>query len=247
MTNGPEIRRFNGIEDMSEAAAGLIVTRAGEKAGNGKSFSAALSGGNTPRRLYQLLATDAVSSRLPWEQIHLFQVDERCVPPDDSLSNFRMIREALLDRVPAAKAGFHRMEAERPDLDQTARDYAAELARILQPAPGQVPRLDLVLLGMGDDGHTASLFPGSKALTEAKLWVMPNYVEKFHMNRMTLTFPLLNAAAELVFLLAGADKAETLQQVLQPGPGAPKFPAQGIRPENGQVRWYLDADSARLL
>ncbi|HUY15046.1 MAG TPA: 6-phosphogluconolactonase [Terriglobia bacterium] len=247
MTNGPEIRRFNGIEDMSEAAAGLIVARTGEKAANGKPFSLALSGGNTPRRLYQLLASDAFSAQLPWQQIHLFQVDERCVPPDHSLSNFRMIREELLDRVPAAKSGFHRMEAERPDLDQTARDYANELAHILQPAPGQVPRLDLVLLGMGNDGHTASLFPASKAPAEMKLWVMPNYVEKFHMNRMTLTFPVLNAAAELVFLVAGADKAETIQKVLHPGQGAPQFPAQGICPANGQVRWYLDADAARLI
>ncbi|MGH9433201.1 MAG: 6-phosphogluconolactonase [Terriglobia bacterium] len=247
MTNGPEICRFNGLEDLSEAAARLIINRARDKASHGKSFSVALSGGHTPQRLYQLLATNAISGQLPWEHVHLFQVDERCVPPDDAESNFRMIREAWLDRVPAAKSNFHRMAAEQPDLDQAARDYANQLAQVLRPAPGQFPRLDLVLLGMGNDGHTASLFPGSKALTEMKLWVMPNYVDKFHMNRMTLTYPVLNAAAELVFLVAGADKAETLQKVLHGGDGAPQFPAQGIRPVNGQVRWYLDAEAARLV
>ncbi len=247
MINPPKIRRFTGLEDMSEAAASLVVTRACAKVATGKIFSLALSGGNTPRRLYQLLATDAISAQLPWEHTHLFQVDERCVPPDHPESNFRMIREAWLDRVPAAKAHFHRMAAEQPDLDQAACDYANELAQVLQPAPGQFPRFDLILLGMGSDGHTASLFLGSKALTEMKLWVTSNFVEKFHMNRLTLTFPVLNAAAELVFLVAGADKAETLQKVLRPEQGAAQFPSQGIHPANGQVRWYLDADAARLI
>jgi 6-phosphogluconolactonase len=247
MTAPPEIRRFASVEAMSEAAARLIVERARVKAAQGKAFSIALSGGHTPRRLYELLSANPISSELPWRQIHLFQVDERCVPPDHPESNFRMIRETLLDRLPAAQVQFHRMEAERPDLNQAASGYAEKLAQVLQPAPGQVPRLDLVLLGMGGDGHTASLFPGSKALSEMKLWVAPNYVDKLRMHRLTLTYPVLNAAAELVFLVAGADKAETVRKVLEMGQDGLQFPAQGIRPVDGVVRWFLDAEAARLL
>jgi 6-phosphogluconolactonase len=247
MTSEPEVRRFRGLEDMSEAAAQLIIAGARGAASSGKPFGLALSGGHTPQRLFQLLATDAISDQLPWHHIHLFQVDERCVPPDTAQSNYRMIREAWLDRVPSAMAHFHRMEAERADLDRAAHDYADALAEVLEPAPGQFPRLNLVLLGMGNDGHTASLFPGSKALSEMKLWVVPNHVEKLKMYRMTLTYPVLNAAAELVFMVAGEDKAETLQKVLHAADGAPQFPAQGIRPTNGHVRWYLDQAAAHLL
>ena len=237
------IQIFENLDDLSGAAARRFEALAREKASRGEIFSAALSGGSTPRRLYQMLADPAL--RIAWDRIHLFQVDERCVPPDDSESNYRMIREALLDRVPIPKANFHRMAAERDDGEEVAREYSAELASVLQPKAGEWPRFDLIFLGMGADGHTASLFPSSPALQERKLWVCPNYSERLGKHRITLTFPILNAASEIIFLVSGEDKAETLCQVLEGPPGS--FPAQGVKPLNGLLTWLVDKGSTRLL
>ena len=244
----PEVRVFPNLEDLSREAASRFEELAKRRVAEGRIFAAALSGGSTPRRLYQLLAGPPFSDRIPWRSVHLFQVDERCVPPDHPDSNYRMVREALLTNGLVPEPNFHRMAAELPDRDAAARQYAEELARILKPpASSDWPRLDLVLLGMGPDGHTASLFPGSAALDEQSRWVAPNYVEKLKAYRLTLTFPVLNAAAEIIFLVAGADKAEALRQVLDPSSAADKFPAQRVRPAQGQVRWYVDKAAARLL
>ncbi len=205
----------------------------------------ALSGGTTPKLLFELLASPNFQGRVRWSNLQLFQVDERCVPPDDPQSNYRMIRQALLESVPLPAENFHRMAAECPDREQAAREYAEELARVLHPAPGEWPRLDLVFLGMGPDGHTASLFPGSHALDERSAWVAPNFVAKLDSFRLTLTLPVLNAAAHVIFLVAGADKAETLRQVLE-GPEG-RFPAQLIQPARGRLSWFLDESAAHLL
>ena len=170
----PEIRIFDGLEPLSWAAATRLEEQARVKAIEKKPFSVALSGGSTPKLLYELLGSPTFAGRVRWPNVHLFQVDERCVPPDDPQSNYRMIRQALLESAPLPEENFHRMAAERPDREQAARDYAEELARVLRPAPGEWPRLDLVFLGMGPDGHTASLFPGSQALGERTAWVVPN-------------------------------------------------------------------------
>ena len=243
----PEVRVFPNLEDLSRQAASRFEDLAKRRVAEGRIFAAALSGGSTPRRLYQLLASVPFSDRIPWRSVHLFQVDERCVPPDHADSNYRMVREALLTNGLVPAPNFHRMAAELPDREQAARQYAEELARILKPQAGDWPRLDLALLGMGPDGHTASLFPGSAALDEQSRWVAPNYVEKLNAYRLTLTFPVLNAAAEIIFLVAGADKAEALRQVLDASSAAEKFPAQRVRPAEGQVRWYVDEAAARLL
>ena len=158
-----------------------------------------------------------------------------------------LFRLALLGKGLVPEPNFHRMAAELPDRDAAAQQYAEELARILRPQTSDWPRLDLVLLGVGPDGHTASLFPGSAALDEQSRWVAPNYVEKLTSYRLTLTFPVLNAAAEIIFLVAGADKAEALRQVLDASSAAGKLPAQRIRPAQGQVRWYVDKAAARFL
>lgn len=234
---------FENLDDLSVAAARRFEMLARQKVSLGQTFSLALSGGSTPRRLYQMLADPALC--IAWDRVHLFQVDERCVPPDDPESNYRMIRDALLGRVPIPKDNFHRIAAEREDRDEAARDYAAELARILQPKAGEWPRFDLIFLGMGADGHTASLFPSSAALQERKLWVRANYSERLGKHRITLTFPVLNAASEIIFLVSGEDKAETLWQVLEGRPGI--FPAQGVKPQNGLLSWFVDKGSARLL
>jgi 6-phosphogluconolactonase len=242
-----EIRIFPSLEDLSRQAATDFAERARARHALGRSFSAALSGGATPRRLYELLASPPISSRIDWNKAHLFQVDERCVPPDDTQSNFRLIREALLRRVALPAANFHRMAAEQADREGATRAYAAEIARVLKPRADAPPRFDWVLLGMGTDGHTASLFPGSRAVQERTEWVRPNFVEKLGAWRITLTLPVLNAAARVVFLVSGGEKAETLARVLE-GPAMPEeLPAQAVEPREGTVAWYVDEAAAGVL
>ncbi len=241
----PEIRIFDGLEPLSWAAATRLEEQARVKAIEKKPLTVALSGGSTPKLLFELLASPNFQGRIRWSNLHLFQVDERCVPPDDLQSNYRMIRQALLESVPLPEGNFHRMAAERPDRDQAAQEYGEEIAQVLHPAPEEWPRFDLILLGMGPDGHTASLFPGSQALQERRAWVTPNFAPKLNSFRLTLTLPVLNAAAHVIFLVAGGDKAETLQQVLE-GP-AGQFPAQLIQPANGKLSWFLDESAAHLL
>lgn len=241
----PEIRIFDDLEHLSWAAATRFEELARIKAIEKKIFTVALSGGSTPKLLYEILGSPAFAGRVRWPNVHLFQVDERCVGPDDPDSNYRLIRRAMLESSPLPEGNFHRMAAERPDREQAARDYAQDLARILQPAPGEFPRLELVLLGMGPDGHTASFFPGSAALDEQAAWVVPNYVEKLNAFRLTLTLPVLNAAAHVIFMVTGTDKAATLREVLEGPPDL--FPAQRIRPARGRVSWFVDGGAAQLL
>jgi 6-phosphogluconolactonase len=240
-----EVKVFSSLEEMSWAAVCAFEDLSRLKAVENKTFSAALSGGLTPRLFYQILGSPALAGRIRWKNIHLFQVDERCVPPDHPDSNYRMIREALLDNADIPAENFHRMQAEETDLDRAARDYAHELARVLQPQDGDWPRLDMVFLGMGPDGHTASLFPGTAALEEQTVWVRPNNVERLGLRRLTMTFPALNAAAHVIFMVAGADKAEALRKVLE-GPSG-QFPAQKVQPLNGSLSWFLDEAAARKL
>lgn len=241
----PTVKVFSTLEELSWAAAARFEEFARIHTVKKKVFSVALSGGLTPKLLYQILASQTFAGRIRWERVHLFQVDERCVPPDHPQSNYGMIRETLLSRVPIPDANVHRMAAEQEDREEACRQYAAELARVLKPAQGELPRLNMVLLGMGPDGHTASLFPGSEALDEQVLWVRPNYLEKLKMHRLTLTLPVLNAAAEVAFLIAGADKAQTLRQVLEGAPG--QLPAQKVQPVKGNVTWFVDEAAGRLL
>jgi 6-phosphogluconolactonase len=240
-----DVKVFSSLEEMSWAAACAFEDLSRLKASENKTLSAALSGGLTPRLLYQILGSLALDGRIRWNNTQLFQVDERCLPPDHPDSNYRMIREALLDNADIPAENFHRMQAERRDLDQAARDYAHELARVLPPQNGDRPRLDMVFLGMGPDGHTASLFPGTPALEEQTVWVRPNLVERLGMRRLTMTLPLLNAAAHVIFLVAGADKAEGLRMVLEGPPG--QLPAQRIQPLDGSLSWFLDEAAARKL
>jgi 6-phosphogluconolactonase len=238
---------FPGLEDLSRAAAGRFTELARERVQQGKVFTVALSGGSTPRTFLEILANPEFSQRIQWESVHLFQVDERCVPPEHLQSNYRMIHGSLLRLVPAAAENFHRMKAEQEARDAASAEYEAEIATVLAPAEGRSPRFDLVFLGLGSDGHTASLFPGSAALSENSKWVCPNYVEKLQMHRLTLTYPVLNAASEIVFLAAGSGKAEILRQVLE-GPHDPRrLPAQGVQPAVGGVTWYLDRAAGNLL
>ena len=211
-------------------------------------FAVALSGGSTPKALFQLLARDPFRSAVPWDRIELFWGDERCVSPDHADSNYRMTRESLLQAVPITPARTHRIEAEKDDHAAVAAAYEAEIARVLGGTPGGTPPVfDLVFLGMGPDGHTASLFPGTTALGERRRWVVANHVPKFKADRITLTYPILNQAARVVFLAAGGDKASVLQEVLEGPPALERLPSQGIRPDAGELLWLVDRAAAAQL
>jgi 6-phosphogluconolactonase len=242
-----DIRRFPDAEAVSRAAAEEFARRAAEAAAARGRFAVLLSGGSTPRRMYQLLAEPPYRDQVDWGRVDVFWGDERAVPPDHLDSNYRMAREALLSKVPVPPARVHRMEAERADRDAAAREYQAGIARAFGvPDSGAPPAFDLALLGLGPDGHTASLFPGTAALKETGRWVVVNYVPKFAADRMTVTAPVLNRAREVLFLVAGPDKAGPLAEVLE-GPRDPeRLPAQLVRPE-GRLDWFVDAAAAARL
>lgn len=203
-------------------------------------FAVALSGGHTPEKMFQLLAQEPYRSRLAWERIEIFFSDERCVPPDSQESNFRMAHEALIQKVPIPGDNVYRM---RGEIDPN--EAAIEYGQVLKEKFGD-GGLDLIFLGMGPDGHTASLFPGTEALRETKHRCVANYVPKFNAWRITLTAPFINRAATVMFLVTGKDKAEPVRQVLE-GPSDPeRLPSKLIRPEPGKLVWLLDAGAAGM-
>ncbi|MGH2585100.1 MAG: 6-phosphogluconolactonase [Dehalococcoidia bacterium] len=233
------------VRAATEQIAGIAESAI---AANGR-FTIALSGGNTPQPVYRLLATDEFSRRIDWSRVQVFWGDERCVPPNDEESNYRMAKEALLDHVPLPPANVHRMRGEE-DPAQAAAQCGRELQAVFGgDAEGGAPPagFDLILLGMGDNGHTASLFPGKTAMHEEKRWVVAEYIEAVSMWRITFTPVLINAAATVTFLVAGTQKAEVLHQVLE-GPYQPDvLPSQIVKPVHGQLVWLLDQAAASRL
>ena len=218
------------------AIGAAAISRAGR-------FAVALSGGSTPAALYRLLASPGFRERVDWSRVHFFWGDERCVPPDHPDSNFRMTRETLLDAIQAPSENIHRIVGELEPA-AAAAGYEAELQRFFGAQP---PRFDLVLLGLGEDGHTASLFPNSPALEEQQRPAAAVYVEKLRSHRVTLTLPVLNAAAQVVFLVSGANKAEIVKEILRPDRDPSLFPAARIQPSNGIVTWLISEDAATAL
>jgi 6-phosphogluconolactonase len=246
----PDVRIAPDPETLMRDAAEAVVDAANEAVRVRGLFTVALAGGSTPRGLYTRLATDPFRARLPWTRVHFFWGDERHVPPDHPDSNYRMAHEAMLSRVDVAADHIHRIKGERPDAASAAEEYDSTLREFAgpgAPARGGVegPRFDLVLLGMGPDGHTASLFPNTDALRENARLVVANWVDKFRAYRITLTVPALSNAARVVFLVSGDDKAEMLQAVLQDR--AARFPASLIRPKDGPPTWLVDKNATRLL
>ncbi len=234
------IQVYPDLESLSRAAAALLVDQANLAVAARGRFSVALSGGATPRRTYELLAAPPLKDQAPWDRVHVFWGDERCVPPDDPRSNARMAKEAWLDRVPIPPGQIHPLNC-ADDPAAAARQYEAKLREFFA---GQPPRLDLVLLGLGPDGHTASLFPGTPVLEEQERWAAAVYVAEGDLYRVTLTAPLINQAARVAFLVAGGAKAEVLREVLH-GPRDPaRLPAQLIRPQNGELLWLADRQAA---
>ena len=245
----PDIRILADAGELSRVAAVECVRLANEAVGVRGRFTVALSGGSTPNGVYGLLADSKADFRahVPWDRLHVFWGDERHVPPDHPESNYHMAHEALLARVPVPPENVHRIPAENPDATQAAEEYAKGLREFFRLEAGQFPRFDLILLGMGADGHTASLFPGTTAVFEETSLVVAPWIEKFKAFRITLTPPVLNHAACVIFLVSGEEKAETLRAVLQ-GPYQPeRLPAQLLRPVNGRLLWLVDRAAARLL
>jgi len=243
-----EIIIVEDLEMLSRKAADLFVEQTVAVLKTRPFFSMALSGGSTPESLYSLFASDpGIKAKIAWEKVHIFWGDERHVPPDHPQSNFRMANRTMLAGLPLPRGNIHRVMAEDADADRAARRYEQEISRFFQVQAGQFPCFDLIWLGMGVDGHTASLFPQSAALTENKRLVVANWVEQFQSHRISMTLPVLNHAKCLIFLVSGAAKAETLKQVLESDSRAPQFPAQLIQPLHGKLYWIIDRAAAKYL
>jgi 6-phosphogluconolactonase len=209
-------------------------------------FFIALAGGNTPRELYLLLARDEWRHQVPWANTHIFFGDERCVPPDHPDSNYGMAKKALLDRLALPASQVHRMSSEQEPLAAAAA-YEQEIRRVLESAGNELPLFDLILLGLGNDGHTASLFPGTAALHEKEKLVAANYAEKFKSHRLTLTLPVLNNAHHVMFLISGESKANIVHEILQAPQRSFQYPAELVQPEPGKLWWLLDRAAAMKL
>lgn len=240
MPSTPDLRVFETPADLFRGAAKEFCAQAAAAIAQHGKFSVALSGGSTPKSLYQLLAADP---NFPWDKTYFFFGDERHVPPDDPESNYRMANEAMLSKAPAQNV--FRIPAEMKDADAAASVYEQTLRSFFHLGPGEFPRFDLILLGLGPDGHCASLFPGTSALTETKKLVVANWVEKFKTHRITFTYPVLNHAACVMFLSSGADKASILHEVLE-NPQA-DLPSQRVHPTNGRLVWMVDRAAASRL
>jgi 6-phosphogluconolactonase len=234
----PRLERVADLPALARAAADEVARRAEQAVAERGAFTLALSGGSTPRALYTLLADPAAPfrARIPWDRVHVWFGDERNVPRDHADSNFRMAQEALLSHVPTASV--HRMEGERT-AGEAAERYEAELRRWL--GGDGPPRLDLALMGLGADGHTASLFPGTDALEERVRWAAAPWVAALGVHRITLTFPVFDRARAVVFLVSGTEKVPALSRLLSPPPGEPPIPAARVRPAEGELLVLADA------
>lgn len=234
---------YSTKSDLVEAAAEKLLQAARKSAQRQGRFSLALAGGSTPRDLYARLAQPAIAAQIPWARVHLFWGDERMVPPDHPDSNYRMVRESLLQRIAIPEENVHRMRGE-VDPAGAAEQYQQELQRHFA---GRPPRFDLILLGLGDDGHTASLFPGTWALDETEREVAEVFVPQFGAWRLTLTLPVLNHAREVWFLVCGAAKAGIVRRIGELKQPARNLPASLIHPKQGALLWLLDAEAAAMI
>jgi 6-phosphogluconolactonase len=230
---------YKDAATLASKAADQFAGLARDSAAKRGRFAVALSGGSTPRAMFSLLAEQPLCSEVPWESTFVFWSDERTVPPDHPDSNYHMAYESLISRVALPEANVHRMRGEE-EPTQAADEYQAELAAFFGPGP---PRFDLVLLGMGDDGHTASLFPGTAAVWVRDRQVVCNYIPRLNTYRLTMTVPAINAAAAVSFLVSGASKAARLKEVLQ-GEHRDELPSQLIKPVDGTLFWMTDRDAA---
>ena len=248
MTSNQEIRVLADANSIARTAAAEFLEAVRDAVCEKDSFTVALAGGSTPKALYELLATNPLlQAKVPWSKMQFFFGDERHVPPDNPDSNFRMANESMFGKAPVDPKQVHRIKAEKPNAAQAAEEYEQELRTSFKLQADQLPRFDLVLLGMGPEGHTASLFPGTKALNEERRLVVSNWVGKLYTDRITLTPPVLNSAARIIFMVHGKEKAPALKAVLE-GPYEPdQLPAQMIKPKEGKILWLVDPAAAGML
>jgi 6-phosphogluconolactonase len=246
MTQALEVRIFPSSAELFRAAAQQFVKLANDAIGAKGSFMVALSGGSTPKAMHSLLATEFVSA-IAWDRVYFFWGDERHVPPDHPDSNYRMAYETLLSRVPADPEKIFRVPAENPDANAAAREYEQTLRTAFRLPEREAPGFDLILLGLGPDGHTASLFPRTSALRESSRLVVANRVAKLDTDRITLTLPVLNNAANVDFLVAGKDKAPAVESVFNSDSDPSEFPAKLVRPRHGQLLWMLTEDAGSAI
>lgn len=234
-----EVSIHRDSEELAAAAARWLNGVCERAVAATRSFSIALAGGGTPRQLYELLAKDPWNTRIAWGAWHVFFGDERACPPNDEASNYHMARTTLLDHVPVPAGQIYRMPADRDDLDGACDEYASVLGAVLASDEAGIPRFDCVLLGLGENGHTASLFPGTPALEVFDRWVTRGRADYPPFDRMTLTFPVINAARAVAFLVNGASKRQALVDT-----ASGTAPATRVRPANGALLWFIDAAAA---
>ena len=239
-----EVRQFESAEDLARGAALFFASVAEESLRVRGRFSVALAGGSTPERAYRLLAEPPLRDRIDWTRTEIFFGDERAVHIDHPDCNYRMADQALLSKVPVQETNIHRMEAERTDLEQAARDYEKVLRDTLGTTRASPPRLDLILLGIGLDGHTASIFPGTEEQARGPELVTHILRTKQRGSRLTLTFPILNDARNVVFLVSGSAKAKIVSAVLEGHRGGDLLPPSRVVPEAGTLTFMLDRDAA---
>jgi 6-phosphogluconolactonase len=239
-----ELRRLGTQDDLADAAAELVVEAAAEAQRRAGRVTLALSGGSTPRGLYRRLAAEPFASRMPWPDTHVFWTDERHVAPDDPASNFRMAEKALLRHVPVPAGHVHRISGEDPDAERAARDYEELLRRAFDLPAGRFASFDIMLLGMGADGHTASIFPGTQAVREQERQVVAPFVPSQHTHRITMTPPVIAHARTTIVLVSGTEKADALREALDAPSDADRIPIHCLRESQGRVVWLVDRSAA---
>ncbi len=243
-----EIRILADGAAIAKRAAQEFVQAAAEAVRIKGSFNVALAGGSTPKAVYSLLVNDsALRSQVPWDKMHLFFGDERHVAPDHPDSNYRMASDVMISKSPLKPEQVMRIKGEYPDAEQAALEYEKALCEYFKLKAGEYPRFDLVLAGMGNEGHTLSLFPGTKALHADRRIAVRNWIGKLYTERITLTAPAASNAAHIIFMVTGADKAPALKAVLE-GPFEPEqLPAQLLQPQNGKLLWLVDTAAGSML
>ncbi|GHO73707.1 6-phosphogluconolactonase [Ktedonobacter sp. SOSP1-85] len=236
---------YSSLDTLSQAAARYVIQVAQEAIVSHGRFTFALSGGNTPKALYKLLAAEPYTSQIDWNLVDIFWSDERCVPPESEDSCYRLAMDTMLSKVPIPASQIHRMHAEEKDRDAASQAYTEEMRRVF--GTSGTPAFDLILLGMGPEAHTASLFPHQPSLQERERLVMPVSVPKPPPARLTLTPPVLQAPRHVLFLVTGQDKAEAVKEVIEGARNPDEYPAQLVQPTQGDVTWLFDTAAASQL
>lgn len=239
-----KIRVFEKIAEMNQAAAEMFFEIGKEAIARRGRFAVVLAGGSTPRELYRLISSDEHREKIEWHKVFFFFGDERLVPLDHPDSNYRMANENLFDRIEAPTSNIFPWNTKAENETVAAEEYEETLKTFFGES---LPRFDLILLGIGADGHTASLFPHTKALNETEHLTAANYVEKLDTTRLTFAYPIINHARQIAFLIAGVEKAPAVKAIIEGEPKPDEFPAQAVAPKDGELTWFLDAASARLL